>query len=120
MTASISFADTAPSPWGFEAGTGENPNIATSRQDMLWITGTQGGISFPSMTQWGGAADWTETPTPRKLKIATAVPLQQQLQHFLDVMAGKAEPLISVFDATKTLANTLELETLLAQQIEPI
>jgi hypothetical protein len=54
------------------------------------------------------------------LKIATAVPLQQQLQHFLDVMAGKAEPLISVFDATKTLANTLELETLLAQQIEPI
>ena len=72
------------------------------------------------MTQWGGAADWSETPIPRKLKIATAVPLQQQLQHFLDVMAGKAEPLISVFDATKTLINTMELETLLAQQIEPI
>jgi hypothetical protein len=35
-------------------------------------------------------------------------------------MAGTAEPLISVFDATKTLANTLELETLLAQQIKPI
>ena len=120
MTASISFADTTPSPWGFEAGTGENPNIATSGQDMLWITGTEGGISFPSMTQWGGAADWSEAPTPRKLKIATAVPLQQQLQHFLDVMAGTAEPLISVFDATKTLANTLELETLFAQQIEPI
>jgi len=42
------------------------------------------------------------------------------LQHFLDVMAGTVEPLISVFDATKTLANTLELETLLAQQIKPI
>ncbi len=26
--ASIAFADTTPSPWGFEAGTGENPNIA--------------------------------------------------------------------------------------------
>ena len=40
LTANISFADSAPSPWGFEAGTGENPNIATSGQDMLWITGT--------------------------------------------------------------------------------
>ncbi len=70
LTASISFADTAPSPWGFEAGTGEKPNIATSGQDMLWITGTEGGISFPSTTRWGVAGDWSEAPTPRKLKIA--------------------------------------------------
>ncbi len=75
MTASISFADTAPSSQGFEAGTGENPNIATSSQDMLWIKGTEGGISFPSITQWGGATDWSEAPTSRKLKIANAVPL---------------------------------------------
>ena len=72
------------------------------------------------MTQWGGAADWSEAPTPRKLKIATAVPLQQQLQHFLDLMPGTSEPLISVFDATKTLANTMELKALFAQQIQPI
>ena len=43
--ATISFADTAPSPWGFEAGIGENPNIATTGQDMWWITGTRGGIA---------------------------------------------------------------------------
>jgi len=49
--------DTAPSPWGFEAATGENPNIGTTNQDMMWITGTQGGISFPSLTQWSGV-DW--------------------------------------------------------------
>ncbi len=50
----ISFADTTPSPWGFEAGTGENPNIGTTKQDMMWITGTKGAISFPSMTALEG------------------------------------------------------------------
>ena len=118
MTATISFADTAPSPWGFEAGIGENPNIATSGQDMLWITGTKGGISFPSMTQWSGAADWSEAPTAHKLQTEKAIPLEQQLRHFLDVMAGTAEPLISILDASKTLANTLELETILTQQLK--
>ncbi|MEM1352032.1 MAG: Gfo/Idh/MocA family oxidoreductase, partial [Pseudomonadota bacterium] len=57
-TGTISFADTAPSPWGFEAGTGENPNIGTTGQDMLWITGTKGAVSFPSMTRWSGS-DWS-------------------------------------------------------------
>ena len=89
--------------------------------DIAKITGFGSSlIRNQNRVESGAAADWSEAPTPRKLKIATAVPLQQQLQHFLDVMAGTAEPLISVFDATKTLANTLELETLFAQQIEPI
>jgi predicted dehydrogenase len=118
LTAAISFADTAPSPWGFEAGTGENPNIATTEQDMMWITGTRGGISFPSMTRWGGAADWSQAPIPQTLPSQTTVPLNEQLDHFVDVMERKAEPLISVFEATKTLDITLQIEALLTQEQE--
>ena len=44
----ITFADTTPSPWGFEAGTGENPNIGTTKQDMMWITGTT--VSYTHLT----------------------------------------------------------------------
>ena len=109
-TGTISFADTTPSPWGFEAGTGENPNIGTTGQDMLWITGTQGAISFPSMTLWGG----TEWGTPAKQfpldkAINVQSPLQAQLDHFLDVMNG-ADPLIDVQDAMRTLAIAEDIE----------
>lgn len=115
-TGTISFADTAPSPWGFEAGTGENPHIGTTGQDMLWITGTAGGISFPSMTLWHGT-DWGTAANCQPLLRAenAKTPLAAQLDHFLDVMNG-AQPLIDVADATRTLATALDIEAQLALQ----
>lgn len=115
-TGTISFADTAPSPWGFEAATGENPNIGTTQQDMMWITGTQGAISFPSMTLWRGT-DWS-TPAqiaPLTPAANTATPLEAQLTHFVEVMDGAA-PLIDVADATRTLAVAEQIEAQLAPQ----
>jgi predicted dehydrogenase len=110
-TGTISFSDTCPSPWGFEAGTGENPNIGTTGQDMMWITGTRGSIAFPSMTLWSGASDWSEAATPGRETIVEdgKAPLDRQLDHFIEVMDGAA-PLIDVADATRTLAVALEIE----------
>lgn len=115
-TGTISFADTAPSPWGFEAATGENPNIGTTQQDMLWIAGTNGAISFPSMTLWTGT-EWGNAATRLPLTPAqnTQTPLDAQLCHFIDVMNG-ADPMIDVADATRTLAIASEIETQLAGQ----
>ena len=110
----ISFADTTPSPWGFEAGTGENPNIGTTKQDMMWITGTKGAISFPSMTVWKGT-DWGTSAKPITFEPAQNMrtPLEAQLDHFVDVINGD-EPLIDVADAASTLAIAQELENQLA------
>ena len=113
--ASVTFADTAASPWGFEAGTYENPNIAGSGQDSLWITGTAGAISFPSMTLWTGAADWGQAPVPARQDFARTDPLAAQLDHFIDVLNG-AEPLITALDARRSLAVTLEVEAQAAPQ----
>lgn len=115
-TGTISFADNAPSPWGFEAGTGENPNIGTTAQDMLWITGTKGAISFPSMTLWSGT-DWGTAATRKSVAVAqnAQTPLDAQLSHFIDVMDGAA-PMIDVADATRTLALATEIETQLYGQ----
>jgi predicted dehydrogenase len=116
-TGTISFADTAPSPWGFEAATGENPNIGATGQDMMWITGTKGSIGFPSLTHWSGAPDWSIAATARKtiLEDDGASPLERQLSHFLEVMDG-ARPLIDVADATRTLAVALDIESQLARE----
>jgi predicted dehydrogenase len=113
-TATISFADTAPSPWGFEAATGENPNIGTTGQDMMWIAGTAGGVSFPSMTLWRGE-DWGRAAKVEKLEAAvnTQSPLAAQLDHFIDVIDG-ADPLIDVADGARTLRAALEIEARLA------
>lgn len=115
-TGTIAFADTAPSPWGFEAGTGENPNIGTTHQDMMWITGTKGAISYPSMTLWKGE-DWGRPAqkTPLEVSPETRTPLDAQLDHFIAVMNGKT-PLIDVADATRTLAIALDIEMQLATQ----
>ncbi|WP_171207880.1 MULTISPECIES: Gfo/Idh/MocA family protein [unclassified Ruegeria] len=115
-TGTISFTDAAPSPWGFEAGTGENPNIGTTGQDMMWITGTRGAISYPSMTLWQGQ-DWGTAATrqPLETPIQDQPPLAAQLDHFLEVIDGAA-PLIDVADAARTLEiATMIEETLRAQ-----
>ncbi len=113
-TGTISFADTAPSPWGFEAGTGENPNIGTTLQDMMWITGTKGAISYPSMTLWQGEEWGTPSRTaPLQKNQDPRKPLEAQLDHFLDVMDG-ARPLIDVADAARTLAVATQIEEQLA------
>lgn len=117
--ATLAFADTSPSPWGFEAGTGENPNIGTTNQNMLWITGTKGAISFPSLTLWSGAEDWSQAAQPSKISCAEGVPLVAQLEHFADVVAGRAAPLIDAQDAAKTLAVTLQIEAaLMGEQVQ--
>jgi len=117
LCATISFADTAPSPWGFEAATAENPNIAATGQDMWWITGTRGGIAFPSLTVWGGAQDWSQPAQPQVLAAAQTTPLMAQLTHFADVIAGTATPIIDIDDAAQTLKVTRDLEDLLLRQV---
>lgn len=114
MTATIGFADTSASPYGFEAGTGENPNIATTGQDYLRICGTKGAISFPSLTVWSGAADWSQAPTPTECAVAKNVPLVAQLEHFADVCAGQVAPVVSAFEGRKTLRATLDIEAAVA------
>lgn len=108
--ASLVFADTGLSPWGFEAATGENPNIGATGQDCLFIAGTHGAVSFPSLTVWGGAEDWREAVRPASHKVDDTDALHRQLDHFLDVIRGRAKPLIDAEDAARTLEVVLKIE----------
>ncbi|MCB1429069.1 MAG: Gfo/Idh/MocA family oxidoreductase [Nitratireductor sp.] len=117
--ATIVLSDASPGPWGFESGTGENPNIGSTGQDMLFISGSSGAMSFPSLTVWGGSEDWSVAPQPASLPPATETggetPLQRQLAHFVAVMKRTAEPLVDALDAGRTLAAALEAERQIRQ-----
>jgi predicted dehydrogenase len=110
VTAAITFSDAAPTPWGFEAGTGESPGIAETGQNYLHIACTQGAIEFPSLRIWTGAKTWNERPEPSVLSAEPGVPLVRQLEHFAEVIAGRAEPVVSARDARKTLDVILRIE----------
>ena len=114
LSASIAFADSALSPWGFEAGTGENPNIGTTRQDYLRITGSAGAVSFPSLTVWSGASDWSEPARAVLRDVDSNVPLEAQFAHFRDVVAGRVAPIVSALEGRKSLATTLDIEAAVA------
>lgn len=104
------FTDSAPSPWGFEHATGENPNIAGGGDDCYRFVGTEGALGFPSLTLWRGARDWSDPTVPEVHdSLAPADPLVAQVGHLCDVVAGRAVPLCSGADGRAALA--------LAQQI---
>ncbi|KIT15237.1 Gfo/Idh/MocA family protein [Jannaschia aquimarina] len=108
--ATIAYADTTPTPWGFEAATGESPHIPHSAQDYLHLGGTEGAISFPSLTLWTGAAHWNEAHRTSREAAPEGVPLARQLSHFAEVIAGRAEPLCSGSDGRANLDVILRIE----------
>ncbi len=110
VTATIAFADTTPTPWGFEAGTGESPAIPQTNQDSLRIACTKGGIEFPSLRVWSGAETWNERPMPSDTDVEQATPLIRQLEHFAEVIQGRCPPLVGADDARRTLEATLAIE----------
>ena len=114
ISGAISFSDAAPSPWSFEAGTGENPNIAETGQDMWWIMGSKGSVSYPSLSLWSGSSDWSQAPEVSRIEYEKVNPLRAQLDHFLAVIRGEETPKITVGDAARTLSLALKIDRQLA------
>ncbi|MEM9797424.1 MAG: Gfo/Idh/MocA family oxidoreductase [Pseudomonadota bacterium] len=110
VIATISYADTTPTPWGYEAGIGENPGMPHTAQDCLRIACTEGAIEFPSLRIWSGARSWTEAPVPSETECPDGIPLERQLAHFAEVIAGRAAPLVDAASARANLDVILQIE----------
>jgi predicted dehydrogenase len=89
-------SDAAPSPWNFEGGTGENPIIPKVGKEeavggFYRIMGTEASLSVPDLTRWNG--QWNEDLKREQLEVDTSkVPFDLQVQHFVEVVRGEAEP----------------------------
>ncbi len=100
---SFVFSDAGASPWGFEAASAENPNIAASGQDCYFFIGSKGALSFPSLTLWDGGSDWSRPQDSKQFRVPSVIPLRAQLDHFCDVTKRGAAPLIDGADGRKTV-----------------
>lgn len=107
---SAMLSDAAPSPWHFEGGSGENPNISKTGQSGLRIFGTRASIEFPSLAQWQHDNDQGHWGTLIKKTIYQAhntldgeIALTQQLKNFGNVIKGKEAPLVSAQDGVQSV-----------------
>ncbi len=105
----LTISDAVQAPWAWELNSGEEPEYPYVDADCYLVTGTEGALGIPTLTHWrnesgGGRAD----PFLRKqLFYVPSDPWVEELIHFAQVVRGKARPLVTADDGTRTLAATL-------------
>ena len=106
-------SDAAPSPWGWELGTGENPLMPATGRNCYRFLGTEGSLALPRLELWrhddGGPASWHEEIRSRTLVAGPRAALKDQLRHFCGVVRGEHGPRVSGEDGLRTLRTTLAI-----------
>ena len=103
-------SDAAATSRSWEHTSGENPAYPTSPEDDCYlIAGTRGSLGVPSLRvrTYAGTPSWWEPLESDTIPVQRRDPLQVQLEHFCDVVRGRARPLVSGRDAVETLRATL-------------
>lgn len=102
----VTASDATPAPWSWELTSGENPVYPKQDQPCYIFSGTACSLSVPNMELWSYAQQpgWHAPLSRQTIAPAAFEPLAEQVRHFLEVIAGRERPLISVEDAMGTLA----------------
>ena len=102
----VTVSDATVAPWSWEFASGENPAYPKTETSCYQIGGTDGSLSVPDLTLWSQpqGRSWWKPIEGEQIAYSPGDPLMRQLQHFADVIAGKAEPLVSGADGLRTLA----------------
>ena len=100
-----------PSPWSWELTAGEFSSYEFPRTgaDCYVIAGSAASLAVPSLRQWRheGEQSWLSPVSMQRTAIEPADAHARQMQHFLDIVRGRAKPLVSARDAARTLEVTL-------------
>ena len=96
-------SDALPTPFGFEAGTGENPTIPRTGLDFYRVFGSEGCVSVPDMRVWsyGRSVEksWLEVITEERDEVEEMrVPFELQAEHLVRVVRGQEDPVCSGVD----------------------
>lgn len=103
-------SDSAVSPWTTEQGVGESPEFPFSGESSYRFMGSRGALEFPNLVHWtqaGDAPSWNQPIQAQRIHAPTLDPYIAQLDHFRDLVRGKAASLQPVEDGARTLIATL-------------
>lgn len=103
--ATVTVSDTIVAPWSWELTAAENPAYPATGQTCYVIGGTDGSIEIPTGRVWSQAGEksWWQPIDQAAYDVEDQDPLDLQISHFCDVIAGRAEPLVSGREGLKSL-----------------
>lgn len=102
----ISVSDSIVAPWSWELTSAEYPIYPVTSQSAYQIGGSHGSLSIPDLSLWTHKEkrDWWTPISATSMVREASDPLVNQIQHFMAVIAGREEPLISGREGHRTLA----------------
>jgi len=99
----MTFSDSAPSPWGWERNSGDNPHTPAVNENCYRFAGTTAALEFPNLTIWGDASSWLDPLTREARPTRPRKALADQLAHFCNVIQGES-PRVTLADGLANLA----------------
>jgi predicted dehydrogenase len=102
----LSVSDTIVSPWSYELTAGENPAYPITNQSAYYIGGTKGSIQFPNLKYWYNKNErswWKKIFHKDESTRLSRYTLINQIDHFCNVVRGKAKPKVSGNDGLMSL-----------------
>ena len=109
---SFAMSDRVNSPWAWEYATGENRIVPLIGKNCYRFMGTEASLDFPNLVHWTHdctQGDWTRPMSGTQIECERIDPFERQIEHFLDVISGDAEPICDVNDAIESLRATLAI-----------
>ena len=105
-------SDAVAAPWAWDLTSGENPFFSHNTENCYLLAGTEGSLAVPQLKLWryGTESGWGAALSTEIVPYEPADPYTRQLGHFLAVIRGTEQPVITGADATRTLAATLAVE----------
>ena len=102
----LTLSDGIVAPWSWELTAREYPVYPATSQSCYLIGGSEASLSLPDCTLWNqnGKRDWWEPINATTIARPSSDPLDNQIAHFLSVIAEEAVPLVSGREGTRTLS----------------
>lgn len=105
----MTVSDTIVSPLSWELTAKENPAYPATKQNCYSIGGTHGTLEIPTGKIWsqdtqnGVERSWWNPINSEAYDVDLSDPLDTQIEHFCDVIEGKAKPIVSGEEGLKSL-----------------
>ncbi|MDR6819755.1 putative dehydrogenase [Neorhizobium sp. 2083] len=105
-------SDTAVSPFNWDTAAGQALYFPHQPENSYHLAGTKAALSIPGMDIWRHETEdghWQHPLIRQHVTLDSSRAYENQLNHFIDVIEGKVQPLISARDGMMTLATVLAI-----------
>lgn len=115
-------SDTAVSPYNWDTAAGQALYFPYQPENAYFLAGTRAALALPLMEFWQHETEeghWQDPLVRRNVTLDGSRAYENQLSHFIEVIAGAAKPLVSARDGMMTLA-TIEAIARSARERRPV